>query len=340
MQDQLNPECEFTLVGKLQREFILPINNRSVLDGPGGNLLYAAAGVNLWGGKANLVARVSADYPMDWLRKLDNLGFDLSGIIQNSECFDMRYFAAYSDPQTVHLENPLNHFANLGIPLPHALLGYDNEYNGKCNKNVYGPQSIRINDIPIEYRDVRAAHICPIDFISHKTIPSILKSGLIQTLSMSASSCYMDPLYWNDLPILLSELTIFMAEEKDARNLFQGRSVDLWEMVDELAAHGPEYVIIHLRDGGHLLYDQIGNKRWKIPPYPTLVVDPTGAYDAFAGAFLVIYQQTYEPLKGALAGAITASFTVGGSGPFYALEAMPGLKEARLESLKEKVVEV
>ena len=339
MTDQLDLGCEFTLVGKLQKDFILPINHQPVHDAPGGNLMYAAVGLNMWEGKAGLVARVSSDYNLEWLQKLADLRFDLSGIIQCGESFDMRYFAAYSDPQTIHLENPLNHFADLRLPLPQALLGYESENGKKCNKNAYGHQSIHISDIPNEYRDVRAAHICPIDYISHKTVPSILRSGLIQTLSMSSASCYMDPLFWNDLPILISDLTIFMTEEKDIRSLFQGRSVDLWEMADELTSYGPEYIIIHLKDGGHLLLDRISQKRWKIPAYPITVVDPTGVNDAFAGAFLVVYQKTYEPLEGALAGAIAASFVVGGSGPFYALDAMPGLKEARLGSLKEKVIE-
>ncbi len=340
MPDELNLECEFALLGRLQRDYILPLNNRPMLDVAGGNLMYAAVGLSLWGGKAGLVARVSSDYPMNWLEKLASQGFDLGGIKQVPETFDMRYFVAYSDPQIVHYDSPINHFARRGLELPHALLAYKSEVGKPCSKSGYAPQSIHISDVPAAYRDVKAAHICPIDFISHKTLPSILKGGTVQTLSMTACGGYMDPLFWEEIPILLSDLTAFMTAEDEVKCLFQGRSVDLWEMANQLAHYGPEYIIIHLRDGSQLLYDGVSRKRWKVPAYPVKMVDPTGATDAFAGAFLAVYQQTYEPIKAVLAGNIAVSFVSEGSGPFFAMGAMPGLKEARLESLKAKISEI
>ncbi len=336
----LNLDCEFALLGKMQRNYILPYNHRPVMDAPGGNLLYSAAGCGLWSGKAGLVARVSADYPITWLDPLLPFGFDLQGIKQGPDLFDMRWFVAYAEDEQTYFDNPLNHYARLGLPLPHALLGYENNFSKLCSKTSYDFQSLRINDIPLAYRDVKAAHICPIDFMTHKTVPSILKAGRVQTLSMSSHPGYMDPLFWNEIPILLSDLVIFFTSESEVISLFQGRSVDLWDIAEQLVAYGPEFIVIQLRTGGCLLYDRVSRRKWKIPPYTVNVVDPTGLSDSFAGAFLVVYQRTFDPLKAALAGTIAASFTQEGSDPFYALSALPGLKEARLDFLTEKVVEV
>jgi hypothetical protein len=41
-----------------------------------------------------------------------------------------------------------------------------------------------------------------------------------------------------------------------------------------------------------------------------------------------------------LYGAVSASLTIEGSGPFYALDALPGLAEARLDALKDGVRKV
>jgi sugar/nucleoside kinase (ribokinase family) len=62
--------------------------------------------------------------------------------------------------------------------------------------------------------------------------------------------------------------------------------------------------------------------------------------DAFAGAFLVGYREDYDPVEAAVMGSIAASMVVEGSGVFYALEAMPGLMEARRDALRDLVREI
>jgi len=67
------------------------------------------------------------------------------------------------------------------------------------------------------------------------------------------------------------------------------------------------------------------------------VVDPTGIGDAFCGGFLAGFRHTYDPLQAVLHGNISASMVIEGHGPFYALEALPGLAQARLEALRQSV---
>jgi ribokinase len=74
-----------------------------------------------------------------------------------------------------------------------------------------------------------------------------------------------------------------------------------------------------------------------IPAYPVQVHNLTSAGDAFCGGFLAGYRTSYDPLYAALCGNISASFSIEGSHPFYAMDALPGLASARLESLKSKV---
>ena len=70
------------------------------------------------------------------------------------------------------------------------------------------------------------------------------------------------------------------------------------------------------------------------------MLDPTGAGDAFCGGFLAGFIKDFDPLQAALHGNISASLTLEGSGPFYPLDAMPGLAEARRRSLAEIVRQV
>lgn len=328
---------EAILGGRLRRDYLLPYEGKERLNILGGNLPYTAAAYALWGGLAGLVARVNPDYPLDWLDPLEKLGFDLTGILKVKEPIDSRRFIAYTDPLTMHSENPLTYFAERQIPFPRELLGYDGGNSRYCSKLDYAPFSIHVNDIPRPYLDATAAHICPIDYLSHKIMPSVLKAGMIQTLTMRASSCYMDPIYWEDIQGLISDLTAFMTTEADALRLFQGRSVDLWEIAQHLASYGPEFILIHLPDGAVWLYDRLRHQRWIVPAYPSRTVDPTGMLDAFDGAFLLNYRKNFDALEAALCGNITASLCLEGFGPYYLLDSLPGLKEARLEALRPRV---
>jgi sugar/nucleoside kinase (ribokinase family) len=89
-----------------------------------------------------------------------------------------------------------------------------------------------------------------------------------------------------------------------------------------------------------MMYDATGKHRYEIPAYPSRVADLTGAGDAFSGGFLAGFQQTNNPLMAALYGSVSASLKIEGSGPFYALDVLPGLAKARLHSLKEMAREV
>jgi ribokinase len=89
-----------------------------------------------------------------------------------------------------------------------------------------------------------------------------------------------------------------------------------------------------------MLYDAVAKKHWEIPAYPAGLNDPTGAGDSFCGGFLAGYQKTFDPVRAVLFGSVSASLTIEGSGAFHALDALPGLAQARLDSLAGLVREV
>jgi hypothetical protein len=51
-------------------------------------------------------------------------------------------------------------------------------------------------------------------------------------------------------------------------------------------------------------------------------------------------QKTNDPLEAAIHGNVSASLKVEGSGPFYPLDVLPGLAQARLRAVKELTREV
>jgi sugar/nucleoside kinase (ribokinase family) len=338
--DDSRPWQRFVIAGRLNRDYILPISGPPQIDVLGGSLPYSAVGLNLWGGTAGLVARVGEKFPLEELDRFQRLGFDLSGIKVLTESMDLRRFMAYTDIKTTKYEDPVQHFSDRGLPFPRKLMGYRHKKAKIDSHTTPLKHSIQLSDVPEAYLDATAVHICPMDYLSHLILPSVFKGGQASTITLSPSLGYMTSSFWEEIPGLLSDITAFITEEQDVRNLFQGRKTDLWEMAEVLGSYGPEYVLIRTSALGCFLYDGVSGKRWVIPDYRSTILDPTGGTDAFAGAFLVGYREDYDPVEAAVMGSIAASMVVEGSGVFYALDAMPGLIEARRDALRELVREI
>ena len=330
----------FVIAGCLNRDYILPISGQPLLDDLGGNLAYTAIGLNLWHGTGGLVARVDPTFPIFTLDRLKQLGFDLSGISTSSESIDMRRFLAYSDVGTAHTKQPVEHFAERGIPFPPDLLGFREKQPQYSSRTQVGQRTIQISELPEYYLEASAVHICQIDYLSHQLLPSIFRQGRATAITLSSDPGYMSPTFWDDIPGLLSEITAFITTEAELRNLFQGKQTDLWVMAEQLSSWGPEFVLIRSARWGYGLYDRDRDSRLVIPDYQTRVVDPTGTGDAFAGGFLAGYRQYYDPLEAAMMGSAAASLVAEGVGVFYALDAMPGLIELRRDALRDLVREL
>jgi len=199
------------------------------------------------------------------------------------------------------------------------------------------PTSLRQGDIPDHYLDASAAHLCPIDLLTHTLLPAMLRQHGFSTVTLDPSTGTMTPSNWDNIPALVIGLTAFIPAENELRALFHGRSTDLWEMMEALSGYGCELVVVKRGEQGQLLYDAVSRSRYEITAYPARISDPTGAGDAFCGGFLAGYRQTYDPVQAVLHGSVSASLVVEGNGVFYALEALPGLAQARLAALQQVV---
>jgi hypothetical protein len=336
------PTPKYIFAGQLRRDYVILPSGKALSDIPGGNLIYAAAGLALWEPEPPpaLVARVGEDYPHEWIDDFEHHGFDVRGIRVLPEAVDLRSFYAYGDRNVRFLDDPVAHFSKVGLTFPKTLLGYQPTNSVIDSRTKLNPTSIRQGDIITEYLDATAAHICPVDYLTHTLIPAVLRQAGFTTITLDPSPGYMNPTYWDEIPALITGLTAFIAAEEEMRALFLGRSANLWEMSETLAGYGCEFIVIKRGEGGQLLYDSASHSRWEIPAYAAQVQDPTGAGDAFCGGFLAGYRRTYDPVQAVLHGNISASITVEGYGVFYALDALPGLAQARLDALIQTVRKV
>ena len=319
--------------GRLNREYILPMEGAPILDRAGGSPLYAAGAAAVWQKEIAILARVGEDYPNLWLRSFEKYNINTEGIQIIPGSLDLRSFRAYGEKRELSRSNPVRHFAQRELIFPKALLGYRPPAKREKFSTERHPATPLVTEIPAEYLQCKAVHIAPLDFKSQGQLLTTFRAASIKIITLDPSPQYMSTNRRHDLRLFLDGLTAFMPSEEELRQLFWGETHDLWEMAEELGDFGCQIIIIKRGKEGQMLYDAKSKKRWELPAYASRVADPTGAGDAFCGGFLAGFQQSEDPLRAAACGNVSASLSMEGSGPFYPTEILPGLAQARLDAM-------
>jgi sugar/nucleoside kinase (ribokinase family) len=333
-------EITYVTLGGLRQDYCITHDGQVYLGVIGGNAIYSAVGAKLWSESVGLVSRVGSDFPAEWLDELLRAGFNIDGITQLSEPINTCTFYAYLSPEVRIDTNPASHFLRINHPLPKALIDYRSSTEGQDNRDEFTPLAIRPNDLPIHLNTALGAHLAPAEYLTHTTIPFQLRELGVPIVTLDPSERYMNPSFKEELPIVISGLDAFLPSESEARAFFRSPEMDLFQMAKVFSEWGCRWVVIKRGARGQFLWDNDAKQGWQIPAYPARVKDVTGAGDAFCGGFLVGLEETKDAIEATLRGNISASLTIEGSEALFALEALPGLKEERLNTLRPYVKRV
>ena len=69
-------------------------------------------------------------------------------------------------------------------------------------------------------------------------------------------------------------------------------------------------IVVKLGEEGAIGYDGARQRRFRISPFKTNAVDPTGAGDSFCGGFIAGIARGADVTRAALFGAVSASFVI------------------------------
>ncbi len=229
------------------------------------------------------VSAVGYDFPKEFIQKLQNKGVDIEGMqIKNDEksmFWSGKYFDNMNQRETLVTE--LNVVENFKPVLPVSYK--DTEYV------MLG------NGSPVLQRSI-------LEQLNHKP----------KFVALDTMNFWMDTML-DELKKTISMVDIIIINDEEARQLSDGERC-LPKAARKICAMGPRYVIIKKGEHGALLFSK--DKVFSAPALPLEdVVDPTGAGDTFAGAFIgYIAQQDktdFETMKTAvIVASAMASFTV------------------------------
>ncbi|MGC8787932.1 MAG: carbohydrate kinase family protein [Anaerolineae bacterium] len=324
---------QYFTAGGLRIDYVITADGQVHLREMGGNAIYSAVGARIWAAQVGILSRIGENYPQEWLSQLEHAGICIEGIRMIPGWQDMRTFYAYLDLETRVDTEPERHFARLGLPVPDDLSGYVHSTPGQDSQE-FMPLSPRPADLPPAYLEVRAAHLSPLEFPSHRALSRTLAERRIR-VSLDPGERYMRPALAEDIFSFLCWVDAFLPSEQEVESLL-GKG-DLWQAAARFAEAGPAVVVIKAGSKGSLIYDRYARKKWLIPPYPTRVVDVTGAGDAYCGGFMVGYDETQDPVLAGCYGSVSASFVLEGFGALYATRYTRTEAEERLAYVRHRV---
>ena len=325
--------------GMLAQETIINLNKDVFINKIGGNLLYTAYSYNIWRKGAGLVSRVGENFSEEWIQKIENNHFNTLGIKRLPLDLDMRAFYVQISEDKYSTDNPQRYFAELQRPFPKSLLGYSDKAVKLDNRKSGNSLSLRPEDIPSELANCQFVYLCPQDFFTHSLIPPLFRTNIASSVFINPPDSYMHSSFYFDIAPLLRGSTAVITTQKRAERLFMGRIKGIWDMAEAIANFGVELVVIDAGKDGQYLIDNSSKKKYHLPAYPVHAIDTVSANDAFGGGFIAGYSLHYDPKMALMMGNISASFKVEGSTPDYLLHTMPELAKARLENIKDKIVE-
>ncbi len=275
-------QFDIAVVGHFSMDYLkLPTNLKpyAVL---GGAVAYVSLITRQLGATAAVISKVGADFPEDYSRRLRKEGVDLSGVTKAP------------DEVTTSFE-----------------LTYNRDLSSRTLRLKNKGSQITLEDLPS--LRAKAIHIAPIAAEISFDVVECLKSrsgclsvdpqGMTRRFDQKGNVTCCSQMDKRILPLINIYKSSF-----DEVVLLTGQT-DLKKATKAIHDFGPETVIITLGSQGAILSTK--GEIYNVPAYKSEhVVDPTGAGDAFIGAFLTEYIRQKEPLWCACAGSAAASLVV------------------------------
>ena len=189
------------------------------------------------------------------------------------------------------------------IPSPSTTTFRNRYRNGIREQFVSGvATSIHAADIPERWTHAPVVYLCP---IANEVLPDVVNRFCGSLIGVGAQGWLrqwdetgrVTKKKWTHAESLVSRVSVVVFSELDMDDPYA---------FAEAIAHLTPIVIVTQADRGATLF--LGTERIHVPAFEITEIDPTGAGDVFAAAFLVRYDECGDPVEAAKFACCTASF--------------------------------
>ena len=269
---------------------------------PGGNSIYAALGMAIWGVRPSIVARYGNDYPVN---AIGANRVDLS--FARKVGLTLRNWGLYEEDGSRHF----------------IFRQATRDWFEFC------PKVSDLDDGPYPH-----CHLGPLPWHLQSDFVAFLRQHGAKLISIDVDDRRIAEVDRHALTAMLGQIDFFLPSRQDIAALYPGLS-DL-DGLRRLRDLDSRIRVIGIKRGadGVITHSAGDSDYVSLPAIASDVVDATGAGDSFCGGFLVGYAETGNAIEAALWGSVSASFAVAGLGVSRLAEAETSEAHARLAALR------
>lgn len=331
---------DFLALGNLTLDDVVTAAGRIAPAQLGGNGVYAAAGMRLWGQAVALVGVVGNDFPQRWLDALAEANIDLSGVRRLDQPHQLRSRVFYfPDGRRTDVVDEARSILLPGAETELDLVSEYTAMGSPLHRRTWPVFSPTPELLGPQHLAAGFAHLSPGPLPNNRANAAYLKRATAGHMTLTLDWPWWD---WDADGLadeaLLSHLDYLLPSQEEF-NIHAAAQPDCSpdQVAQALLAMGPRAIVVKrgTRGGELLAKDSSG---WQhVPIFSTTAVDPTGAGDAFCGGFLVGIARTGDPFQAALYGAVSASFLVQDFGALHSLSVSAAEADKRLQALREQL---
>ncbi len=282
----------------------------------GGNAYYSALGAHLWTDDVRIISFVGTDFDSESLDHLHEVGIDIS-LVARLEGPSIHLWILYEADgrRQIHYQHRSSHLSLLEGAVAAALPSFE---------------SIRMAQPSL--------HIA--------ALPAALQTAILTALGPLAEQVTLDSIeargsVGGDLFSYRAENgfdhVVAFLPSREEMDVVRGETSEA-DFAYSMTWPNLRFVIVKDGAKGCTVYDSREKIAHRIPAWPSHVVDPTGAGDAFCGGFMVGLATLSDPVEAAILGSVSASFAVEGIGGSHLLSIDASERSDRRNALRRVAV--
>ncbi|GAA0714332.1 carbohydrate kinase family protein [Dactylosporangium roseum] len=310
------------VVGGLALDNVIMATGERYVGRPSGNSLWASLGGSLFGSRFGIVARAGTDFPTGVLDRVAASGVDVSGVASTGEPHAIRI--AYLHTSDGRRLQPVPERVLAGLPEAERAAFTDSTISAGGRRGA----DPSFDDIPLSWRtSVAGWHIPLVSLAAHRELARGLSGLRGPVVIADCPNRHEITDLETDMAPTLPLLDVFLPSTSDLE-IFDPRA-DPVRTARRLSSLGDTEIVLKRGADGVQVF-RSGSKGVVVPSLAVDVVDPTGAGDAFCGAFLAAYVETRDAVHAAMYGAVAASFAVESVDPLDLCRISVHERDARL----------
>ncbi len=296
--------ARFCVLGNISIDDLVFEDGSTMWRVPGGNSIYAALGAALWQERPVVVAPIGPEYPTEAIG--DRVDLSCCRRLERT----LRNWGLYEEDGS-------------------RIFTFRSKTKNWLD---FSPTLADLADFSCNF-----AHLAPLRWELQIELLERLRRDGAQIVSVDPDDRYLAELDRATMLRLLRAVDLFLPSRQDIDALMPGKTP--LEAIRALRDVAPELPIIAIKRGEHgVLMHSAGSKDYvEVPTTAEIVVDATGAGDAFCGGALVGYARTKSAIEAILWGSVSASFAVSAMGPAGLVAADFDECKSRVERLRARV---